>query len=179
MACGVGGIAALARRPRALGTHVRAEVLGRAAARVRGLGEPAERRVLEHRQAALRAPRAVVTRAHARSGRARRQERQAQQERRRRAHGRGTPDDPALSRARPALRARLGSGSSGGRGPRLPSAGGPHCGREGRTAGSTPPPDRSVPGRSLPPGGRARECPAGDSAPRLPCPGSAGRTLAL
>lgn len=73
VALGVGGVAALALRPRALGAHVRAEVLGRVAARVRGFGEPAERRVLEHGQAALRAPRAVVTRAHARAGSPRRQ----------------------------------------------------------------------------------------------------------
>lgn len=134
---GSAGVAALALVPSRL-PRPRAGRSPRAvAARVRGLGELAERRVLEHGQAALRAPRRCRNTRPCPCGRARRQERQAQQERRRCAHGRG-PDDPAFSCARPALRARLASGSSGGRGLRAPRRAGPTGGREGRTAGSTP-----------------------------------------
>lgn len=108
------------------------------------------------------APRAVVTRAHARC--AARGARSA-----RLSAGApplcswSAPDDPAFSCARLALQSppRPPAPPGGRTAPPLGGAG-PHCGREGRTAGSTPSPDRSV-WASPPPGGRARECPAGDS----------------
>lgn len=168
VALGVGGVAALALRPRALGAHVRAEVLGRVAARVRGFGEPAERRVLEHGQAALRAPHAVVTRAHARAGSPRRQERQAQQERGR-SHGQGHRRPYAQLRA-PAgspAPARVGADGADRAEPQdtPPLGAGPSAGGRDRRQTRPPTPRPPRPWALAPPGGRARECPARDSDP--------------